>query len=319
MTVFRRPKLKISHKMVMLGHNAPKISARNSAMNSSATDAYCSIEIMTNGQPHEVPFARLEKLGPYSNWNQMHEMGVAITYQTANGQWVKEYHQVQRDVRAKGKASARLGYEHAMVIFTLMMQVEWINPPDFLKAVEQAVDDTYRPRIKEMVFDRFKRTVTVRDLHTIDQMQSPTIVPQQELFQKLTGPPANLHLMGAAEGRTRCDFCRLNSADGARSAFSKCKESDLSDRCQNCKVLNRPCTLTPKDAMSLAGQDMCYGRPPLNTTVYAIESPAFEVFGGEDGSDDEDQACGGEGSGDEGSDDEDQPSQGEDEVTIYGR
>jgi len=43
MTISRRPKLKICHKMVISGHNAPKISARNSAMNSSATDADCSI------------------------------------------------------------------------------------------------------------------------------------------------------------------------------------------------------------------------------------------------------------------------------------
>jgi len=76
MTISRRPKLKICHKMVISGHNAPKISARNSAMNSSATDADCSIEIMTHGQPHAVPVARLEKLGPYSR-NQMHEIAMA--------------------------------------------------------------------------------------------------------------------------------------------------------------------------------------------------------------------------------------------------
>lgn len=192
------------------------------------------------------------------------------------------------------------------------MQVEWINPPDFLKAIDQAVEDTYRPRIKEMVLDRFKRTVTICDISTIRKMQSPTMVPQQELSQKLTGPPANLRLRGAAEGHKQCDFCRLNKNDGASKVFPMCEGSDLSGHCQNCRVLNRPCTLTVGNAMTRAGVEMCYGRSPLNRTAYAIESPGFEIFGGEDGSDDEEQVYGEEEAGHAESDDEDQSSQGED-------
>jgi len=85
MTVFRRPKLKISSQMVMSDPNASKISARNTAVNSSATHAHCSIEIMTSGQPHAVPYGRVEKPGPYSKWNQMHETAMAPQTLLKNG------------------------------------------------------------------------------------------------------------------------------------------------------------------------------------------------------------------------------------------
>lgn len=88
-----------------------------------------------------------------------------------------------------------------MVNFTLMMHIEWINAPDSWKAAEQAVNDTYRPRIKEMVLDRFQRTVTVRGLSAIHQTQSSTIVPQQEFSQKSARPSTKIHLRGHSNAR----------------------------------------------------------------------------------------------------------------------
>lgn len=295
MMIFRRPKLMIGHELILFGPGGPTIAVRNSTLQSGATHAHCSVEIMTNGRPHEVPYARLERLGPYSNWLQMHEIGMAMTYQKPDGQWFKEYHQIASKVRSSGKKCARLGYEFAMIITTLLSQVEWFDPPDFLEGVVEAVGNLYRPRIKEMVLDRLQHTITVRNLVTIRQVESPVRVPDEEISLALTGPPAHLRLRTAAglaaqeSHRKLCDFCHFNFKDGAGIATSRCHPSELPDRCSNCYVMGRPCTWNDFATITPAGEEVVYGRPTLNKTVYPIESPGFEEFGAGGESDDEER------------------------------
>lgn len=279
MTIFRRPKLSIrgQHDLKILGQAAPSMEAHSAALNSTAGYAHCSVEIMDHGMPHEVPYARLEKVGPYSNWLNMHELSLATTYQRSDGQWIKEYQQLEKKVKIEGKTAARQGYEYAMVIYSLLKQIEWIDPPDFLKGVMNVLDNSYRPRIKELVFDRFKRTITVRNLNTIHKMQCPTIVSLQENSQRLTGPPASLHLRQPGGGR--CDYCYAARAGGK---YVHCVDSDIPNQCHNCKVLQRPCTKTPAKQRTPAGIAMCYGRPPINGISYPIDPPAFQEFGVEE-------------------------------------
>lgn len=237
---------------------------------------------MTNDQPHEVPFARLEKLGPYSNWEQMHQLAAAVVYQ-----------QVQKKARSTTKHCARVGYEAAMEMYSQMMQIEWVDKPDFL----QGVGNHIRPRIKELVYDRFARTITVRNISTLQYLPSPTVVPQYKLTAALTGPPASLWLGTSAavvrtcaqdSNRHNCDFCYLNIEDGANNHYFRCEASDMPDRCQNCRAIGRPCTMTPLSNISPVAADICYGRPAMHNIAYAIEPPDFEDYGGGE-SDNEDQ------------------------------
>ena len=247
---------------------------------------HLSVEIMTNGQPHEVPYARLERLGPYSNWLDMHQLAVALTFQTLEGEWRKTY--LQQQVFHPGKHAARLGYEVAMEIYTTLMQIFWIDPPDFLKGI----NDSTKPRIKEVGQDHFRRVVTVRDLFVMTRTPSPTMRSQQELAQALTGPPANLRLSatrppGENPQRKKCDFCILSPPGG----YNRCELSDMPDRCKSCKELERPCTFTLKARITPAAAKICYGRPALNSTIYSIESPEFVEFkaGGDSDTEDEEE------------------------------
>ena len=189
-----------------------------------AKHAHSSVEIVTNDKAHEVPFARLEKLGPYSDWAAMHQLAVTSTYEKPNGQWEKVCQQMNNLMFAAGKHCARQGCVVAMEMYTQLMQIDWLYRPEFL----HDIGTSRRPRIKKMIYDRFRRTITVRNLSTLQQRPNPTLILGHVMTQAFAA--ANLRLktsnipMGssAQDSNVRnCDYCYFRIQHGANNYYSE--------------------------------------------------------------------------------------------------
>ncbi|KAG7008896.1 hypothetical protein G7Y79_00004g014800 [Physcia stellaris] len=211
MLIFRRPIMKIVNDFLPFSGQMFSFLAPTQVRKLDVTHAYFSVEVMTNNQPHPSPYARLESVGPYSNWLKTHELGMAIQYQRPdNGTWEKVYYQMRQNFNKSTEHCARVGYEKAMMVYTQVMQIEWINPPAFMNTIVTA----QALRIKELSFDVLNRVITVQNSPMSKPKPSPTLRSRADITAELAA--AGLRIANSFPSREeprryRCDLPPVNN------------------------------------------------------------------------------------------------------------
>lgn len=219
-------------------------------------------------------------------------MACSLQYQKTDGQWEKAYYQMRQNLRQPTEHCARVGYERAMMIYSMVMQIEYINRPAWMNEIVSASS----LRIKEVSFDPLTRVIAVRNLNVIQARQCPTLRSKDAIREELLAAGlriANSFPANEEKRRFRCDLCVLNHHTNTyvpecTPNLSQPDPVDGSTDCQDCQVLNRPCTRTFAPKLVGAAADAALGRPPLSNGSFPIPPLELLRFGGDDDeSDDE--------------------------------
>ena len=162
-------------------------------------------EIMTNGQAHHTPWARLPAVGPWSDWEYANRFGVRIEWQE-NDKWYQRYCQSSNTRQFQsGDPGAFMNYAIATGALRYFQGVGLNNPRGW--------DINYgTTRIKDLVLDHFTQTLTVKHLvRQTRNMQRPTLKSMDAVGNELRQLGAqNIGQWGIVQGiRTSCDGCRV--------------------------------------------------------------------------------------------------------------
>lgn len=123
-----------------------------------------SIEMMEDGKPHSQPWYRAPYHGAWSNCSELHSFGIKVEWVDEEAkQWytfpLSHQHIVKVYEAKKPTAdpTVTLAWRKATMILQFICNRRYRNPPTFLEA-------TYRPNIKEVVYDHLAQTVSLQQV-----------------------------------------------------------------------------------------------------------------------------------------------------------
>lgn len=122
-------------------------------------DMHWVFELMTNGQQHPTPWARLPDVGPHEDWAEANKLAVRAEWLDENdGQWKSYYFQASRiDHLEKTVPGSVSTYAVATGLIRYLTQRYCVNAPSWYC-------DYGIPFVKEVTFDNLTQTIHVRDL-----------------------------------------------------------------------------------------------------------------------------------------------------------
>ncbi|RSM02618.1 hypothetical protein CEP52_007840 [Fusarium oligoseptatum] len=123
-----------------------------------------SIEMMEDGKPHSQPWYRAPYHGAWSNCSELHSFSIKVEWVDEEAkQWytfpLSHQHIVKVYEAKKPTAdpTVTLAWRKATMILQFICNRRYRNPPTFL-------DETYRPNIKEVVYDHLAQTVSLQQV-----------------------------------------------------------------------------------------------------------------------------------------------------------
>lgn len=290
MTIYRRDKLMGgTDGIIHLGAGSLwTIQIPTAAINEGAEKVYVTIEVMHDAAEHHAQYARLEKFGPYSNWDAIKSLAIALEYKRSNDTWGKVFVQPSQHISMKSPAGgcARMDYLKAMTLYTALQRIEWQDLPSFLEELR----DVQPANVREVMFDEAERSLRV-SMPPVQSLPSPTLVSEMPIRQAYANAGLRITNSGRKppqmDQRDLCDCCYAQRHTHAtssatlsqpRGGLEACVPSTGSpNRCVPCETMQRPCSWTP--VLLLPGWDVLVGRPPANEQVYPITEPKIETFG----------------------------------------
>jgi hypothetical protein len=121
-----------------------------------------SIELMKDGKPHPQPWYRHPHQGAWDNSGELHSFGIKAEWvDEATNQWYTYpcQHGTMTSLYSKtpSESTVTLPWRKATMILQFIHNRRYRNPPHFLQ-------DTFRPNIKEVVYDHLAQTVTLQQV-----------------------------------------------------------------------------------------------------------------------------------------------------------
>ena len=212
----------------------------------AGTWVYPVFEVRIDGEPHPVPYARVARTGPWSDWHLANTLGVRIEFQRQSGEWCAMWLQLSKAhiIINTDIPGSETGYEKAMTVLRTLRHETIRNPYGFEHL------PLVHPRIRDLRLEFLTQKLVTEDQSPFQEstVNAPRRRSLDEIGRdyKAAGLQQVNEWVGQAKSfgghsRGTCDRCYL--AQGK----AKCKRFKDTLQCEHCYVHGRPCSWTDSE------------------------------------------------------------------------